>query len=694
MAKSSSTLRVAIDTGGTFTDCVWLERGRLRMVKVFSTPADPGRAIAEAVKQIGRQAENHSDLVILHGTTVGTNTLLQRKGAKVAFVTTKGFADFIQIGRQARPKLYDFFFDAIEPLVPARLRFGVNERTDKDGNVLTRPSEQALAELARQIKAARPDSIALSLLFSFANPHNEKLVAATLKRLRLPLSISHEILPEFREYERASTVVVNAYLQPVMQGYLEKLRGRFRKASVFVMQSSGGLTSLETASREPVRTVLSGPAGGVVGAVALTRGDGGKGGVKGRSPGIIGFDMGGTSTDVCLVAGEPQTTNESEIAGLPIRVPMLNIHTVGAGGGSIARFDSGGALRVGPESAGADPGPICYGKGTSPTVTDANLLLGRLRADDFLGGSFPLQQERTERICRQWLQKQGSKWTLPQLAEGIIRVVNANMEKAIRVVSVEKGHDPRDFSLVAFGGAGALHACELATALEIPRVIVTAMPGALSAIGILLSDVVKDYSQTVLFNVSCLAGKTDGWPQAELRRHFRELRAQALKEFAGEGWKGAVRFRESLDMRYQGQGFEISIPADGRPLRAFHQEHLRLFGYAKPERGVEVVTVRLRAWQPSRQVFSRGPGAAGNRPLSRTPLRASVIFGGKALPAIVVERDALRKKAVAGPAIVTEYSATTAIPPGWSARIEASGNLLLQAKNRRPEGRLDSKYFF
>ncbi len=642
------------------------------MVKVFSTPADPGIAIAQAINKIGHTGE----LVILHGTTVGTNTLLQRKGAKVAFVTTAGFEDSIQIGRQARLQLYDFFFGAIEPLVPPHLRFGVAERTDKDGNVLVPLTEQSLGELARQIKAARPDSIALSLLFSFASPGNEKLVAAALANLKLPLSVSHQILPEFREYERASTVVVNAYLQPVMQGYLEKLRGRLRKSSIFVMQSSGGLTSLDTASREPVRTVLSGPAGGVIGAVAMTRRS-----LKGGRAGIIGFDMGGTSTDVCLVDGEPQTTNESEIAGLPIRVPMLNIHTVGAGGGSIARFDSGGALRVGPESAGADPGPICYGKGTAPTVTDANLLLGRLRPDDFLGGTFSLEKERAERLCQKWLKQQGSKWTLSQLAEGIVRVVNANMEKAIRVVSVEKGHDPRDFSLVAFGGAGALHACELAAALEIPQVIVPSMPGALSAIGILLSDVVKDYSLTVLVTVR----GTDRWPASELGRRFRILRAQATKDFAAEGWKGTLRFRESLDLRYQGQGYEISIPARGNPLEAFHREHKRLFGYAKPERAVELVTIRLRAWQPAfsgkrNQRFSSVPDTIERSLKSVASKHAPVIFSGKALSTSVVPREAVGTRPVAGPAILTEYSATTVIPPGWSGRVDSNRNVILQRK--------------
>lgn len=659
---TSKVMRVAIDTGGTFTDCVWLDDGELRMVKVFSTPDDPSRAIAEAVKKIGHQGK----IVVLHGTTVGTNALLQRKGARVAFVTTKGFEDSIQIGRQARATLYDFFFDAIEPLVPDALRFGIPERTDKDGNILAAPSDADLETLVRSIKAAHPDSIALSLLFSFANPANERAVASALSRLKQPVSISHQILPEFREYERASTVVINAYLQPIMQGYLQRLRARFRKSSVFVMQSSGGLTSLETASREPVRTVLSGPAGGVVGAAAVTGRSGVKGGVR-----IIGFDMGGTSTDVCLVEGEPVTTNESEIAGLPIRVPMLNIHTVGAGGGSIARFDAGGALRVGPESAGADPGPICYGKGTVPTVTDANLLLGRLREDDFLGGSFKLNKKRTERLCQKWLAKQGSKWKVEELAEGIIRVVNANMEKAIRVVSVEKGHDPRDFALVAFGGAGALHACELAAALEIPRVMVPYMPGALSAIGILLSEVVKDYSKTLLLSVE------REWPGQRLQEAFAGLRKYAEREFAAEGWKGEIQFRAMLDMRYKGQGFEISLPDGVDPLLAFHQEHQRRFGYSRPGRVVELVTIRLRAWQPSDAVIASKPRRA---PAANPALRAPMWLGGKQFRAIVVAREALTLTPVKGPAVITEYSGTTFVPSGWSVNMDPSGNLILQHK--------------
>ena len=343
------------------------------------------------------------------------------------------------------------------------------------------------------------------MLFSFANPENEKAVVAALAALNLPLSVSHQILPEFREYERASTVLVNAYLQPVMQSYLQKLEERLSLGQeraqarvpvpqVFVMQSSGGITALATAAEQPVRTVLSGPAGGIVGAAAVARRSG--------FDRIITFDMGGTSSDVALIDGHPTTTNEADVAGLPVRVPVLDIHTVGAGGGSLARFDAGGALRVGPESAGADPGPICYGKGERPTVTDANLLLGRLPADQFLGGDFQLDLPRTQKIVAEWLKKNHSSLSPEEFAAGVVRVVNANMEKAIRVVSIERGHDPRQFSLVAFGGAGAMHACELAHALRIPRVIVPAYPGALSALGILISDVVKDHSRTILLRVA------------------------------------------------------------------------------------------------------------------------------------------------------------------------------------------------
>ena len=736
MPRRPQPLRMAIDTGGTFTDCVWQDRGRLRMLKVFSTPADASQAIVDALRKIGHDGE----LVLLHGTTVGTNTLLERKGARTALVTTAGFEDAIEIGRQSRPKLYDFFFDRVEPLVPHDLRFGVNERTASDGEILTPPTPEELLSLAKQTAAAKPQSIAISLLYSFANPNNESAVAEALEPLAVPLSISHQILPEFREYERTSTVVINAYLQPVMQSYLENLETRslatstprvaagaspaqvratslgeagiavaqrvgakrspieerslaagyanveerpFRAAMnsrkkgalapgvpaprIFVMQSSGGITSLSTAAREPVRTVLSGPAGGVVGAAATARASG--------FDRIIAFDMGGTSTDVSLVEGEIKTATDAQVAGLPVSVPMLDIHTVGAGGGSLARFDAAGVLRVGPESAGADPGPICYGSGTQPTVTDANLLLGRLQPTRFLGGEFTLDLDRTRRITQEWLKKQASRLTLDQFSAGVIRVVNATMEKAIRVVSIERGRDPRHFALVAFGGAGGLHACALAEALSVPHVIVPALPGALSALGILASDVVKDYSRTILWRVSSVI------PAERLNLEFSSLEKSAANDFREEHWPGRPHYNRSVDLRYRGQGYELNLPLTRHLLRDFQQEHRRRYGYAHPTRDVELVTLRLRATLKSTashigaDAFIRPRGAKLGTPSSA---RSPVLFDGKKLATKIYSRDELRSgKRYPGPAIITEYSATTVIPPGKGFHLDRARNLIV-----------------
>ncbi len=699
-------LRVAIDTGGTFTDCVWVEGGELKTLKVFSTPNDPSRAIAEALAKIGATA----GVTLLHGTTAGTNALLERKGARVALITTAGFEDVIEIGRQARPRLYDFFFDRIPPLVARNMRFGVRERIDAEGRVLERPSDAELAQLREAVLRAQPEAIAISLLFSFANPENEARVAAALAASGKPLSVSHEILPEFREYERTSTVVVNAYLQPLMQSYMEKLAERVEqieqregsskdaaaprqrkspsrsRSRIFVMQSSGGITALESAVREPVRTVLSGPAGGLVGAAAAASRSG--------FTKILSFDMGGTSTDVAAVQGEISAGNQAEVAGLPVGVPMLEIHTVGAGGGSLARFDAGGLLRVGPESAGADPGPICYGRGTEPTVTDANLLLGRLRPDRFLGGEFTLDLERTRRITlewleREWLKKEGLKnqcspMTLEQFARGVVRVVNANMERALRVVSIERGYDPRDFALVAFGGAGGLHACELADALAIPTVIIPARPGALSAFGILVSDVVKDFSRTLLWRIQTRI------PQAELRKEFRKLEAAAQKSFAEERWQHhrAIHYEKSLDLRYRGQGYELNVPASGDVIARFHEEHQRRYGYHHAEREIELVTVRLRARLRTPQSVPQGKTAKlyTRRGASArvAPVEQVRVVFEKAEAAPVFERNDLPpNQMVRGPAVITEYSATTVIPPGKKFWVDSQENLIIELKNAR-----------
>ena len=664
-----SRVTVAIDTGGTFTDCVWLDGREVRILKVFSTPDDPSRAIAQALEKIGVDGP----LTLLHGTTVGTNTLLQRKGGRVALVTTAGFEDVIEIGRQARPKLYDFFFDRVPPLVPQQRRFGVDERTSSEGSALRRPSKAELQALLGKVRRTNPEAIAVSLLFSFANPRNEKEVAKTLQALKVPLSISHRILPEFREYERTSTIVINAYLQPLMQKYLENLErralARGDRVFLFVMQSSGGITTLKAAAREPVRTVLSGPAGGVVGAAAMARRSG--------FERIISFDMGGTSTDVSLVDREARPSSQSEIAGLPVGVPMLDIHTVGAGGGSIVRFDAAGALRVGPESAGADPGPICYGRGTQPTVTDANLILGRLRPDRFLGGDFTPDLQRTRRIVNEWLRKHGSRLSLEQFAAGIIRVVNATMEKAIRLVSIERGYDPREFALVAFGGAGGLHACELAEVLAIPHLIVPALPGALSAFGILVSNVVKDYSRTVLWRV------LDELPFKRLDREFAFMGAQAEKDFRVENWRGRLDLGLSVDVRYRGQGYELNIPYTRGLQNAFRREHERRYGYSYPKREIELVTLRLRATmkQPGTGTSTVRAGAAGSGRKSVPAEQALVVLNGKKTRTSIYARESLLpEKKLTGPAIVTEYSATTMIPAGKPFWVDRHGNLIIHVK--------------
>ena len=460
-------MRIAIDTGGTFTDCVAMVEGHLRVLKLRSTPHDPGAAVLAGVAQLcpDESAE------LAHGTTVGTNAMLERKGARVAFVTTQGFEDVIAIGRQTRPHLYALEQPPPLCLVPPDLRFGVPERVSAEGAVHRSPSHADLAELTERIRNSGAEAIAISLLFAFLNPANELLVEQALQPLGLPISTAHRILPEFREYERASTLAVNAYLAPRMQGYLlgieSEIAQRAPGGSLQVMQSSGGIIDAQHAAAEPVRTVLSGPAGGAMGAWTMARAAG--------FERILGFDMGGTSTDVFFadaVQGGPALHAEGSIAGLPITVPMLDIHTAGAGGGSLARFDAGGLLRVGPESAGADPGPVCFGRGTQPTVTDANLLLGRLDAQ-FMSGSVPLDAARTRTVFQE---SQGALSSVESFAEGILRVVETEMARAIRVISVERGHDPRRCTLVAFGGGGPLHACAVARALRIPQVMVPANP--------------------------------------------------------------------------------------------------------------------------------------------------------------------------------------------------------------------------
>ena len=656
-------MRIAIDTGGTFTDCVCIADGKLRVMKVFSTPADPSLAVMEGVRLLAGDAPAE----VRHGTTVGTNTMLERKGARVAFVATAGFEDTIAIGRQTRARLYDWFAPVPVPLVPRELRFGVPERVSAEGEILREPSDEELAARIAAIRASGAESVAISLLFSFVNPRTERRVEAALSTLGIPVSASHRILPEFREYERASTTVVNAYLAPRMGSYLSALEkgiaARLGGGRVDVMQSSGGIVPAHLAAREPVRTVLSGPAGGVVGACKMA--------ALAGFESIIGFDMGGTSTDVFLTRSAregAERTRESMVAGVPIGVPMLDIHTAGAGGGSTARFDAGGMLRVGPESAGADPGPICFGRGAEPTVTDANLLLGRLHAESFLGGGVNLDGERAARILAE---RKGALATAEEFAAGIVRVVESQMEKAIRVISVERGHDPRDFTLVAFGGGGPLHACSLARALRIPQVFVAAMPGALSALGILLADTMRDYSRTVM-----LKGEDIG----NLEGAFAELEREGVAEFVSEGLVGEAQ--RSVDLRYRRQGYELNVAFDtAEPMKAiesFHALHRTRYGFADETRPIEIVNVRLRMraagehWQPAARAIRPGDGAGAYIG------EHDIWFESGWAAARFYRRELLDAgDTIAGPAMITEYTSATLVPPGATARIDAYANIVI-----------------
>ncbi len=648
-------MRIAIDTGGTFTDCVYLENGRLQILKVRSTPDDPAAAVLAAVTRIahGEPAE------VRHGTTVGTNALLERTGARVAFVTTAGFEDTLAIGRQARSRLYDLFFPKDEPLAPAAMRFGVEERTASDGSILQPICADQLNELREAIRSAAPESIAVSLLFAFANPANERAIAAALEEIGVPLSLSHEILPEFREYERASTVTINAYLAPKMQTYLKRLDAGLaaRESWLDVMQSSGGIIPAATAAREPVRTILSGPAGGVVGAMAVAK--------RAGFTNLLTFDMGGTSTDVAFVASQRglSITTESQIAAMPVAVPMLDIHTVGAGGGSLAGFDSGGVLRVGPESAGADPGPACYGLGQRPTVTDANLALGRLDADYFLGGEMKLDEER----ARESLDR--SRGTLPAahiFADGIVRLAEAHMAQALRKISIEQGRDPRDCVLVSFGGAGPLHACALANILRIPRVLVPPFPGALSAYGILVSDAVRDYSRTVMLRPD----------DSRLEEHFQALEHGSADVVIHTAIRTAVI--RTLDMRYVGQGYELNVPWSEDFVAAFHALHAERYGYSDPRRPVEVVNVRVRMVSMTDELVvepaevQEGDGTQAVRKEKRMYCEGEWRSGKIYNRALLCAGDTF-----AGPAVIAEYSATTFLPLEARLRVDQWLNLII-----------------
>jgi N-methylhydantoinase A len=677
-------VRVGVDTGGTFTDFVFQAGGRARVFKVASTPDDPSRAIVEGLRRAAREAGVRlRDLEVVHGTTVGTNALLERKGARAALVTTEGFEDVLVIGRQVRASLYDLGWTRPAPLIDDELRFGVRERVAADGSVVEELDDEEVAALVKKLKRGRAESVAVCLLFSFARPDHERRIERALAAglEGVPLSVSHKILPEYREFERTSTVAINAYLQPLMGSYLGRLGVHVRARALRVMQSSGGSASARAAAEEPVRTILSGPAGGVVGAMHAARTAG--------FENLITFDMGGTSTDVALVAGgRLRLTNEASVAGLPVAVPVLDIHTVGAGGGSIARVDAGGSLRVGPESAGAAPGPACYGRSELPTVTDANLVLGRFGGADLLGGEFELDEGRAvaalTALAREMGAAGGREMSAVEAALGVVRVVNAGMERALRAVSVERGFDPRGCTLVTFGGAGGLHAVELARALRVPRVLVPRAPGALSALGCLRADVVKSSSRTLMLEVGVEAQDGAGELATErVERAFREMERGARVGLRREGFaEEKQRHERTVAARYRGQSFELEVAWDGgrRLVERFHREHEARYGYAQSANAVEVVSARLLSSGLVEKLNEGRPRRAAAASANAEPRgTARVYFDEGARELAVYRREELPAGvALRTPCIVTEYSSTTLVPAGTRAAVDARGNLRIE----------------
>jgi N-methylhydantoinase A len=668
--NSVRKVRLGVDTGGTFTDFVFELNGKLQILKLASTADDPALAIIAGLRRIADITHTSlNQMEVVHGTTVGTNALLQRRGARTALVTTRGFEDVLEIGRQARPELYNLNAVKPPPLVPDNLRFGVSERVTATGEVLESINEGELKALVKRLRKAKVDSAAICLLFSFVNSEHEKQIAQALAALNIPLSVSHQILPEYREFERTSTVTINAYLQPLMGSYLNRLATNIRQLRV--MQSSGGSISAAVAAREPVRTILSGPAGGVVGALSAARAAG--------FEKIITFDMGGTSTDVALCERDGlRMTSEASVAGLPVAVPVLDIHTVGAGGGSIARVDEGGSLRVGPESAGADPGPACYGRSLLPTVTDAHLILGHFGGGGLLGGEFELNAERSQLALAQLATEMSKaahrKLTPVEAAQGVLTVANTNMERALRRISVERGYDSREFALLPFGGAGGLHAVELAQALRMPQIIVPGSAGALSAIGVLTSDVVKDQSRTVMLDV----GRDT---KTKLEKTFREMEREAAAALRAEGFPAREQSHErSLAMRYKGQSFELVIKETNADLAvSFHQAHLARYGYAQESNIVEIVSARVRSTGIVEKPPQKGGRSSGRKGYAKPGRYVSAYMAGQKMRVAVYDRNELPVDSrLRSPCIVTEYSSTTLIPPETKARLDGLGNLIIQ----------------
>ncbi len=679
--------RLAVDTGGTFTDlCVVdQERGALAVTKVPSTPANPALAVIEGIEKLVREGKITAEGIqfLLHGTTVATNALLEHKGAETALITTQGFEDILQIGRQNRPHLYDFWARRPPPIVPRHLAYGVPERVLYTGQVL-RPLDEARAEaIAKEIREQGVNSIAVSLLHSYANPVHEKRMLRVIERVHPEayVTLSSDVLPEFREYERTSTICINSFVMPKVNNYLRFLGGRLKDLGVaselYIMQSNGGVITAEMAREMSARTVLSGPAGGVLTGVLLA------GSTEFKN--IITIDIGGTSSDISLIEkGVPRLTTESQIGGYPIKLPMIDINTIGAGGGSIAWIDSGGALRVGPQSAGADPGPVCYGRGGSePTATDANAVLGRINPSYLLGGEMEMYLEKAYEAVEKKIAKPLGM-DVRRAAEGIIAVMNANMIRGIRRVSVEQGYDPREFALVAFGGAGPLHAVELAQALNMLRIVIPSHPGIASAFGMLSADVRHDYVQTYIIN-------SDSADVAALNRIYQSLEIEGEAQLRKEGFEGSsILLERHVDMRYSRQAYELKVPmTEGdinpesirRAVEAFHQEHEKTYGHARRTEPVEFVNLRVVAWGklPAASLEKRGDSSSSAPEPFCT--RKVIFKDTKPIETPIYHREGLLQgQRLYGPAVLEQLDSTILVFPGYEAVSDPFGNLLITGR--------------
>lgn len=684
MPEGDRGYRVGVDIGGTFTDIVVLDEksGDLSLYKTPSTPRDFWFGVEAGIRKVSDSMDRVS--MIVHGTTVGLNAFLMRRGEKAGLITTRGFRDIYDIGRHNRESMYDLRYRKPEPLVPREHRLEVTERLDARGNVVTPLDEDEVRACVRKFKAEGVRSIAVCLIHSYANAAHEDRIGEILAEEypEATVSLSHDVAREWREYERTSTVAINAYIRPIVDRYLSNMETQLERQGymhrLFICQSSGGVSSVEVTKLSPVSTLMSGPAGGAVGTAQVS-------GLE-KIPRAIGFDMGGTSTDVCVsIDGNVLIRTEYKIERHPLLVPMVDVQSIGAGGGSIAWVDSVGALNVGPQSAGAEPGPVCYDKGgTEVTTTDANLVLGRLNPDYFLGGEMAV---RPDLSAKRLDEKVAGPLKLDRTAAaaGILRVVNTKMAYAVRAVTVERGLSPREFALVAFGGAGPMHACDVAAELEIPTVLVPVAPGQFSALGMLYSDIRHDFAWTFLT-------KTREVDRATLDERFDSLAKRAGEVLEQEDVpREKRRFVRSADMRYVGQEWSVNVPfgeeAGDTDWQAnlesrFHELHKRNYGYSAPEEPTEIVNLRLTAVglvvNPRLRELARGGADHEAQALKGTRKVYFPSLGWNERTPIYERERLLAGNKLAGPAVVEEPGSTTVVPPGWTATVSAYGNMLIR----------------